>query len=270
MSESSLTANPGTQGLPAEHKNFPNIPTISAEGEIIDGGVTGLVCLQDDGTVIKYSWPEQEECEEEMAQEAHAYRRLFELFGHHPRFVKFLSHDQHAHTITMEYMPNGTLRSYLRDHHESISKKQRFRWIAALAEGLELLHSANIVHCDFSTKNLLLDHDLELKVADFGCSSLDGGRTNGGGSARFYPPREWRTGRIEAADDLFALGSCIFEILTGRPPYDDLETRRVGRLYGLRQFPDLVGMDFADVIRDCWLFRGQSAREVHHRLLEAL
>ncbi|GIZ41395.1 hypothetical protein CKM354_000470000 [Cercospora kikuchii] len=270
MAENSLNDTSGIQALPQEHASFPDMPILFAKGELIDGGVTGVVYLQDDGTVIKYAWPEQDDCEDEMAQEARAYGRLFDLFGDHPRFVKFRSYDEHAHTITMEHMANGTLRAYLRAHNESISKEQRFRWIVALAEGLKLLHSANIVHCDFSTKNLLLDKDLELKVADFGCSSLDGGRTNGGGSARFYPPRDRGTGRIEASDDLFALGSCTFEILTGRPPYDDLETRRVGRLYGLRQFSDLVGMDFADVIRDCWLLREPSAREIHRRLQETL
>ena len=239
-------------------------------GKFISGGVTGGVFLQDDGSVLKYSWPEKEGCVEELAHEARAYRRLFDLFGHHPSFVKFLSYNETEHAISMEYMANGPPKSYLQANNNSISKVQRLSWITALADGLALLHSANIVHCDFSLRNMLLDKDLNLKVADFGCSAIDGGRSTGGGSTRFYPLRGLESGRVEPVDDVFALGSCIFEIVTGKPPYHDLGSLCVERLYGLRQFPDLVGMDFADVIRDCWLLRKQSAREVHHRLLEAL
>ena len=202
-----------------------------------------------------------------MAREACAYQRLFDYFGEHQRFVKLISYDKTENAITMEYMVNGTLRAYIEAHNDRISQNQRHQWIRALAEGMEMLHNATIVHCDFSPRNMLLDETLELKVADFGCVSIDGSKSSAGGSVRFYPPRVLNSERFEVDDDLFALGSSLFEVLTGKPPYVDLETHSTRNLYGLQQFPDLVGLDMRDIIRDCWLFRARSAREVHRRVL---
>lgn len=170
----------------------------------------------------------------------------------------------------MEYMANGTLRSYLEAHHDRISTTQRHQWICELAEGMELLHSAHIVHCDFSPRNMLLDETLGVKVADFGCVSINGSKSSAGGSVRFYPPRLQTRELIEPEDDLFALGSSIYEVVTGKPPYVDLDTEQIQCLYRLDQFPDLAGLDFSDIIRDCWLLRAQSARHVHQRLLKVM
>ena len=84
---------------------------------------------------------------------------------------------------------------------------------------------------------------------------------------RFYLPRVLNSERIKVDDDLFALSSSIFEVLIGKPPYVDRGTCLTRNLYGLQQFPDLVGLDMRDVIRDCWLFRARSARVVHRSIL---
>ncbi len=76
--------------------------------------------------------------------------------------------------------------------------------------------------------------------------------------------------RFKLDDDLFALGSSIYEVLTGKPPYMDLGTQEIQTLYSLQQFPDLVGLDMRDVIRDCWLLQARSAREVHRRISEVI
>lgn len=243
-----------------------------AKGKLIDVGVSGIVELLANGDVVKSAWPgEDKDSEEDMAREAHVYHLLFKTFGAHKRFVKFLSYDETDYSITMEYMANGTLRSYLEAHHDRISTTQRHQWICELAEGMELLHSANIVHCDFSPRNMLLDETLGVKVADFGCVSINGSKSSAGGSVRFYPPRLQTRELIEPEDDLFALGSSsIYEVVTGKPPYVDLDTEQIQCLYRLDQFPDLAGLDFSDIIRDCWLLRAQSARHVHQRLLKVI
>jgi len=139
-------------------------------------------------------------------------------------------------------------------------------WVLALAESMQMLHAANVVHCDFSPRNMLLDQDLEVKVADFGCVSIDGSRTSGGGSVRFYLPGLNDRELIQCDEDLFALGSCIYEVLTGKPPYHDLGTRQIQDLYSLQQFPDILGLAMRDIIRDCWLFRAQSAQIIYERI----
>ncbi|KAK0862972.1 hypothetical protein LTR87_016381 [Friedmanniomyces endolithicus] len=188
------------------------------------------------------------------------YQRLLGYFGAHKRFIKFISYDQADYSITMEYMVNGTLRTYIEAYDDLISQEQRHQWVLAMAEGMDMLHSANIVHCDFSPRNMLLDENLELKVADFGCVSMDGSKSSAGGMSE----------RFKLDDDLFALGSSIYEVLTGKPPYMELGTQEIQTLYSLQQFPDLVGLDMRDVIRDCWLLQARSAREVHRRISEVI
>ncbi|KAK0260574.1 hypothetical protein LTS09_004871 [Friedmanniomyces endolithicus] len=241
-----------------------------AKGEYVDGGVSGVVELLPNGYIVKSPWNgwwEEEECREDMAREARAYQRLLEYFGAHERFVRIVSHDETDYSITMEYMVNGTLRAYVEVHNDHISQDQRHQWILAMAEGMEMLHAASVVHCDFSPRNMLLDGDLELKVTDFGCVSMDGSDSSAGGSVRFYPPRALSRERFDVDDDVFALGSSIYEVSTGKPPYADLQTVPTRNLYSLQQVSDLVGLDMSDIIRDCWLLRAQSAREIHQRIL---
>jgi serine/threonine protein kinase len=238
-----------------------------AKGKLIATGVSGIVELLSTGQVTKSPWPEDEESRQDVATEALAYQRLFDRFGAHERFIKQISYDESENTITMEHMKNGTLRAYLEAHKNRISYGQRILWVCALAQGMEMLHTANIMHCDFSPRNMLLDTTLELKVTDFGCVSIDGARSSAGGSARFYIPRVLSRERFEVDDDLFALGSSIFEVLTGEPPYADLSIDQVRTLYGVKQFPYLSGLDLGDIIRDCWLLRAKSACDVHQRLL---
>lgn len=251
-----------------------------SKGKYLAGGVSGIVKLLPNGYVIKSPWNghwEEKECQEDMARKASVYQRLSEYFGQHERFIKVISYDKQEYAITMERMLNGTLRDYLKANSNQISRTQRHHWILALAEGMQMLHAANIIHCDFSPRNMLLDEALVLKVADFGCVSIDGCKSTAGGSMRFYHPRVRSREKFEFSDDLFALGSSIYEVLTGKPPYADLETRPVYAdlefrpiqdLYRLQQFPDLADVGMRDIILDCWLYRAQSAGVVYQRISE--
>lgn len=236
-------------------------------GEFIDGGVSGIV-ERHGNHVVKTPWmgPDNRDAQEDMRREARVYQKLFDRFGFHDRFVKTISFDSRRRTITMEYMSNGTLRNYLQSCNQSIRPAQRHAWIKALAEGLEMLHAIKILHTDFTPRNMLLDDHLELKVADFGCSTVDGLNSDAGTNARFYPtPNEWGLPATREAD-LFALGSCIYEVLTGAPPYSDVPSDQVRVLHTLHQFSDLTGLDCGDIIRDCWLQRAHSAQAVRARI----
>ena len=239
-----------------------------SKGEFLGAGVSGIVELLPEGHALKSAWPgyEEEQCRQEIALEANAYRRLREHLGDHMRFLKLIAFDAVEATITLEYLANGTLREYLRAYKDRISRTQRHKWVLAAAEGLELLHSTSMIHCDFSPRNMLLDLDLELKIADFGCCSMDGSLSPAGGCARFYPPRDLQRTPLTTEHDLFALGSSIYEIITGMAPYEDVSTPLVQNLYAHLQFPDLSEVELRDIIRDCWLRQITSATEVRMRL----
>lgn len=247
-------------------------PYLIQKGTFLGGGVSGIVELLPDGNVVKSPWPGEmaTDSQKDIRIEAHAYQRIAERYPGHSRFVKLVEFDQEQHTLTMQYMAKGTLRVYLQENNQHITRHQRHLWIKAMTEGLTLLHSAAIVHCDLTPHNLLLDDKLELKVADFGCCSIDQSASTGGANARFYPPRaDWRTPAC-FEDDLFALGSCMYEVLTGAPPLKDMPSSRAQTLIGLRQMPDLAGLDFRHIIRDCWLLRAESAENVYNTVLQSL
>lgn len=241
-----------------------------SKGKLLGGGASGIVELTDDGYAVKTPWPGKDglDSQDDVRFEARVYERIRERLGDSPRFVKIFAFDQDQLTLTMEYMANGTLRDYLRSNAEGITRRQRYLWVRAMAEGLDLLHALDIVHCDLTPHNMLLDDKLELKIADFGCSSIDGSNSMAGTNPRFYPPRLCYKTPVSKSDDLFALGSCIYEILTGSAPFDDIPSAQACTLTRVHQFPDLVGLEFKDSIRDCWLGCAESANHVLYRLLQ--
>lgn len=101
-----------------------------------------------------------------------------------------------------------------------------------MAEGLAVLHIQGIIHCDFEPNKMLLDHRLELKITDFGCSSIDGSKSSSSAGVRFDPAYSNRDALATKEDSLFALGSSIFEVLTtcSKRAYEDIGTNRSGIL----------------------------------------
>ncbi|KXT02273.1 hypothetical protein AC578_5068 [Pseudocercospora eumusae] len=196
---------------------------------VLGGGLSGIVELLSDGLVIKWSWPDEraQQSQADLEREARAHFKLQENLSkdnYTRRFIRLISYNPDDSTLIMEYAENGTLRDYLQKpaHLDQNNKSRRWSWILAMAEGLAMLHTQNIIHCDFTPHNMLLDHRLELKIADFGCSSIDGSPSTGSAGTRFDPCNSHWSAPVTKEDDLFALGSCMFEVLTSKRPYDDI------------------------------------------------
>lgn len=217
--------------------------------------------LLPNGAVVKTPWPDDRKlhAQKDICAEAQAYQRLAERSPGHNRFVKLIEFDQEQHTLTMEVVSEGTLRAYLEARNEHITRHQRHLWIKAMAEGLMLLHSAAIIHCDLSPHITLLDGQLELKIADFGCCLINQSTILGGTKALICSAwGSWRTS-ARCEDDIFALGSCIYEVLTGAPPYEDNYTAQAEISVGVQQLPEFAALDFRDIVRDCWLLKAEYA-----------
>lgn len=184
----------------------------------------------------------------EMALEEQIYRHL----GSHPRLVEVHGWDPIEYMLTLEYMPNGALKDYMESHELlSVPETTRRKWISQAAEGLQYLHSRDVYHFDFKPKNLLLDSSLDLKVADFACSSFQGCEPTGCAGLRYMPPDGEEDG-LRA--DIFALGSTIYAISTWHDPFGDVDSDKVSipDLFREGKIPDLGGLAYSDVIRACW------------------
>jgi len=159
-------------------------------------------------------------------------------------------------------MPHGCLKDYLSTYNDKIPTRQRLQWVREAAEGLQLLHSANVIHCDVEPRNFLLDAELSLKIADFSGSSLKGSQASACVGTRFLPPNFNWCSLPTVQQDLYSFGSTIYNIMTGKPPFQELPSDKVRELYKGYQFPDVTGLLCGEIIERCWRCEIASAQEI--------
>jgi serine/threonine protein kinase len=229
-----------------------------SRGELITGGATGIVERLPSGDAIKTPWNgDTGDLCRQLALESQIYKRL----GYHPRLVKIISWDPDQYALTMEYMPNGSLRDRLAD--KDISLSQRLQWAQQAAEAVQLLHASNVIHCDVAPRNFLLDADLSLKIVDFAGSSLDSSPPSACGTSRFTMADFPRSNPPTIQEDMFALGSTIYCIMTSRRPYEELTCSEVKDRYRAQDFPDVSKIACGEIILRCWRSEVTSAQEVY-------
>ncbi|GAB0131571.1 hypothetical protein EsDP_00000035 [Epichloe bromicola] len=219
-------------------------------------------------SIVKYPKPnsycphEEDRCRQEITTEAAAYQRI----GNSDRTPAFISWDAESHSLVLEYLKNGDLQSYMRRHGTSVTAKRRLQWTLQAAEALVVVHEADIIHCDVTPRNFMLDETLELRIADFAGSSISGSLPTITTSPRFQRPGwSWKR-KPEIRDDIFALGSMLFFILTGHEPYDDLAEDEVEKRFQKGDFPDVTFLSCGSIITGCWTGSFKTASRVAHAL----
>jgi serine/threonine protein kinase len=163
--------------------------------------------------------------------------------------------------LILEYMPNGNLREYLQTEAANLSLTQRLQWACDAAEALHLVHSYNVIHCDVKPENFLLDSKFRLRIIDFSGSSMDGSYFSAVESARFCLPRPWEAPST-ILTDLFALGSTIYEIMTGMQPYAQYTDEEVETFFRRGMFPPVDSISCGELIKRCWHSEIRSAEEI--------
>jgi serine/threonine protein kinase len=126
--------------------------------------------------------------------------------------------------IVMEYVEGETVSDLLR-HRGRLEPAETVALGLQACSGLETAHDAGLVHRDIKPQNLLITPDGTLKIADFGIArSLDGTKlTQAGtvlGTAAYLAPEQAAGEQVTVAADIYALGAVLYELLTGRPPYE--------------------------------------------------
>ena len=126
--------------------------------------------------------------------------------------------------IVMEYLDGGSLEARLSaDGPPSVD--QVLAWLDQAAGALDAAHRRGVVHRDVKPGNLLLDHDGDLRVADFGIASAAGlhSLTLTGtvlGTAGYLSPEQALGERATPASDRYSLAVVAYELLTGRRPFE--------------------------------------------------
>lgn len=126
--------------------------------------------------------------------------------------------------IVMEYVKGKTLKDLIRE-------KGRLSYDAALttamqvAKALDCAHKNNIIHRDIKPQNILVTEEGAIKVTDFGIAKSTNSSTitntsNVIGSAHYFSPEQAKGNYIDCRTDLYSLGVVIYEMVTGRVPFD--------------------------------------------------
>ncbi|CAL4980312.1 unnamed protein product [Urochloa decumbens] len=141
---------------------------------------------------------------------------------------RFVMADQRNRLLCFEFVPNGSLRDYIADASCGLRWSTRYRMIRGICEGLHYLHEKNIVHLDLKPANILLDHNMVPKIADFGLSRCFDENQSRDITSKLigsvgYLPQEFYSGQITFKLDIYSLGVIIFEILTGYKGYSTEE-----------------------------------------------
>uniref|UniRef100_A0A0D9Z9Z8 non-specific serine/threonine protein kinase n=1 Tax=Oryza glumipatula TaxID=40148 RepID=A0A0D9Z9Z8_9ORYZ len=129
--------------------------------------------------------------------------------------------------LVYEFVPNKTLDTHLHgDKGPPLDWQQRWKIAVGSARGLAYLHddcSPKIIHRDVKASNILLDHDFEPKVADFGLAKYQPGNhthvsTRIMGTFGYIAPEFLSSGKLTDQADVFAFGVVFLELITGRLP----------------------------------------------------
>ncbi|XP_062872054.1 ephrin type-A receptor 2 [Trichomycterus rosablanca] len=141
---------------------------------------------------------------------------------------------KHAMIIT-EYMENGALDKYLRDHDGEMSSFQLVGMLRGIAAGMKYLSDMSYVHRDLAARNILVNSNLECKVSDFGLSRVleddpEGTYTTSGGKIpiRWTAPEAIAYRKFTSASDVWSFGIVMWEVMAfGERPYWDMSNHEV-------------------------------------------
>lgn len=123
------------------------------------------------------------------------------------------------------------------------------------------------MHNDIAPRNFLLDENLNLRICDFGGCSLQNETSSPCSPGSRYEARPWTRDYVPTqADDIFALGSVLYFIMSGVEPYSNLDDEEVERRFVDRQFPESRHLGCGAVIQDCWLGHLRAAEQVVNAL----
>ena len=127
--------------------------------------------------------------------------------------------------IVMEYVEGINLKQYMKKKG-ALSWKETLHFATQIAKALSHAHSKGIIHMDIKPQNIMLPKDGTAKVADFGIAQFgdtgedDGDSEEAVGSIHYISPEQARGEAVDARSDIYSLGVVMYEMLTGRLPFD--------------------------------------------------
>ena len=171
----------------------------------------------------------------------------------HPNIVSVydVSHSDNVEYIVMELIEGVTLMQYMQKKG-ALGWKEALHFSVQISKALEHAHSKGIVHRDIKPQNIMIIRDGSIKVADFGIAALESTQEQRSsqtvGSVHYIAPEQARGEQPDTRSDIYSLGVVMYEMLTGRMPYDGETAEQIAlkHIAGIAVPPQEINPDIPD------------------------
>ena len=167
----------------------------------------------------------------------------------HPNIVQVydFNTDQGINYMVMEFVPGETLQERLKrlnDSNRRMSLEEALKITIDICEALSYAHKRGMVHRDIKPANIMLDVNNQAILMDFGIVKIIGGQMHtvtGAvmGTARYMPPEVVRSEPADQRSDIYALGITLYEMLSGKPPFEANSVMTVMMMHLNDPIPDI-------------------------------
>ena len=202
----------------------------------------------------------------------------------HPNIVNIFDVGEEAsvYFIVMELIEGITLKKYI-ERRKKLGIRETIEVAMQVARGLEAAHAEHIIHRDIKPQNIMISKEGKIKVTDFGIARAASFQTissNTMGSVHYISPEQAKGGYCDERSDLYSLGVTMYEMLTGKLPYEGDSTVAIAlahiqnEMVPPREFEPMIPISLEKIILKCTQkkpeMRYSSAGELIEDLKKAL
>lgn len=149
--------------------------------------------------------------------------------------------------IVMEFVDGYDLKEFIKQN-QPIPYKKSIEIMSQILDAVEYAHNHNIIHRDLKPQNILIDHDENVKITDFGIavalSETSITQTNSLlGSVHYISPEQARGSMATKQSDIYSLGILLFELLSGKVPFDGESAVSIALKHFQNDMPSLKDRD---------------------------
>ena len=133
------------------------------------------------------------------------------------------------HFIVMELVEGITLKEFIH-RKSSLNEREAIGIALQLIDGIDTAHKMGIVHRDIKPQNIIVSTEGVVKIADFGIAGAaiqESGNASDMGSVHYISPEQARSGVSDERSDIYSFSCTLYEMLTGKPPYEGEDSMAV-------------------------------------------
>ena len=179
----------------------------------------------------------------------------------HPNIVNVydVGEDNGIYFIVMELVQGITLKNYI-DMKGKLDIREALNISVQIASGLSAAHDNRIIHRDIKPQNIIMSRDGKVKVTDFGIAKVADSTTvttTAAGTVHYISPEQARGGYSDEKSDIYSLGITMYEMVTGRVPFEGETNVAVallhiqGEMVPPRELEPSIPKSFEKIILKC-------------------